>query len=361
MGRLGAVSIFILSMVLLFCGCNQEVDSGGRVSFSDVKPLVKLWDDAFGEHEIITFFEDSPDEELYYFGWMAINSGGDYFVFDGKIRIIYQFDKSGKVMRTIGRQGQGPGEFDIPRFPQFDENDNLYLFDNGRKQILKFSSPDYQFEKSIKLGRYVQDLYRDDTGGFVVYSLYSMEYKDVLFKLSNSGEVTGTAFTPESQDFRIFISRFQIGGFSFLEESNELLFLYPYDYELHLFDTELNLKKVLYPARSSSFTPKGVPFPKNLNPYDYSPQAVKWWEGKLQPITPYGLGNGMFLVEVAQYDNYNSRSFANIHDTDGNTYAEGLEVPHTIIRYAKDGYIYIVEDSSPLRLHRYKLTIQKKD
>lgn len=87
----------------------------------------------------------------------------------------------------------------------------------------------------------------------------------------------------------------------------------------------------------------------------------------MQPIAPYYFGDGMFLVEVAQFDKYNSKSYANIHDIAGNTYAVGLEVPHSIIRYVKDGYIYIVEDSSvdekgnatPVRLHRYKLKIRR--
>lgn len=362
-----SVSIFILSMVLLLCGCSHKGDSGRSISFKDVNPLIKTWDEAFGEHEIITFFNDSSDKELYYFGWMGINSEGDYFVYDGKVRTIYQFDKSRNFMRTIGRQGQGPGEFDFPRFPRFDEDDNLFLFDNGGKRILKFSSPGYEFEKNMKIGRYAQDLYRDDKGNLFVYSLYSMEYKDVLFKLSPTGEVTRTAFTPESQDFRVFISRFQTGGFAFLEESNDLMFLYPYDYELHLFDNDLNLKKILYPGRSTKYTPKGVPFPKNHDPHRFSPQIIKWWGKKMQPIAPYYFGDGMFLVEVAQFDKYNSKSYANIHDIAGNTYAVGLEVPHSIIRYVKDGYIYIVEDSSvdekgnatPVRLHRYKLKIKR--
>ncbi len=167
-----AISVVILFAVLLFCGCNQEVNSELRVSFTDVKPLVKAWDEAFGEHEVIPLFKDSPDKEIYTIGWIGINSKGDYFIFDGKIRNIYQFDEAGKFIRTIGRQGQGPGEFDVPRFPVFDKSDNLYLFDSGGKQILKFSSPDYHFEKRIKIGRYAQDFFRDGDGNVTPLRLH---------------------------------------------------------------------------------------------------------------------------------------------------------------------------------------------
>lgn len=144
--------------------------------------------------------------------------------------------------------------------------------------------------------------------------------------------------------------------------------MYPYNYEVSLYDRQLNLKKIFFSDRSSLFTPAGEPFPQSWNPYHYSPKIAKWWGEQLRPIALFGFGNGMYLVEMGKYDNLETESYANIHDVNGVTYAEGLKVPHSVMRYSKDGYIYIVEDSSfdengnitPLRLHRYKLKNLKK-
>ena len=368
----GVAVVFVLSMVMVLVmqGFSEnEVNDGVRVAFEYATPLITKWDDAFEQHDIIPFFKGSSDKELYTIGWVVINSNGDYFLLDGKIRQVFQFDPNGRLIRKIGRQGQGPGEYNIPRFPLFDAQDNLYFFDSGSRSVLKYSYPDYQYEMSFNLGRSAQDLYRDPDGDFLVYSLYSLEYKDVLFRLDPHGNILNTAYAPEFKNFRIFISRFQIGSFGY-PNKDDILFLYPYNYEVSLYDRQLNLKRIFFSNQSSTFTPEGEPFPHSWNPYHYSPKISKWWGEQLHPIALFGFGNGFYLVELGEYDNLETKSYANIHDINGVTYAEGLEVPHSVIRYSKDGFIYIVEDSSfdedgnitPLRLHRYKLKkIQKKD
>ena len=363
------VFVMLMLMVLLVQGFKKnEENDGVRVAFKRATQLITKWEDAFEQHEVISFFKDSPDKELYTIGWVAINSKGDYFISDGKIRQIFQFDAEGRLIRKIGRQGRGPGEYNLPRFPLLDEQDNLYFFDSSSRSVLKYSFPDYQYETSFNLGRSAQDLYRDPEGNFLVYSLYSLEYKDVLFKLDPAGNILHTAHAPEFKNFRIFISRFQIGSFGFPTQSDDILFLYPYNYEVSLYDRQLNLKKIFFSNQSSTFTPSGEPFPHSWNPYHYSPKISKWWGKQLRPMALFGFGNGMFLVELGKYDNLETESYANIHDVNGVIYAEGLKVPHSVMRYSKDGYIYIVEDSSfdengnitPLRLHRYKLKNLKR-
>ncbi len=106
--------LLVLVVLLMHAFKKNEANAGVRVAFEHATSLITEWDDAFEQHEVIPFFKGSPDKELYTIGWVAINSKGDYFVSDGKIRQIFQFDAEGRLIRKIGRQGQGPGEYNLP-------------------------------------------------------------------------------------------------------------------------------------------------------------------------------------------------------------------------------------------------------
>lgn len=65
--------------------------------------------------------EGGPEKNLS-FGrvWdVKADDQGNIFVLDSGNQRIPEFDGTGKYLRTIGRQGQGPGEFQSPGFPGF--------------------------------------------------------------------------------------------------------------------------------------------------------------------------------------------------------------------------------------------------
>ncbi len=45
---------------------------------------------------------------------IAVDSRGDVLETDWKVDAIQEWDRTGKFIRTIGRKGQGPGEFEVP-------------------------------------------------------------------------------------------------------------------------------------------------------------------------------------------------------------------------------------------------------
>jgi DNA-binding beta-propeller fold protein YncE len=74
---------------------------------------------------------------------VAVARNGDVFVADGHGREptdnarIVKFDKSGKFVKTWGKKGTAPGEFDCPHTLAFDSRGRLYVGDrqNNRIQI----------------------------------------------------------------------------------------------------------------------------------------------------------------------------------------------------------------------------------
>ena len=73
---------------------------------------------------------------------VAIASNGDLFVADGhggntNARIV-KFDKTGKFIKTWGKKGTAPGEFDTPHALAFDSRGRLFVGDRANDRIQIF-------------------------------------------------------------------------------------------------------------------------------------------------------------------------------------------------------------------------------
>jgi hypothetical protein len=84
----------------------------------------------------------SEGDENYMFGqslYVNMDEEGCFFVTDWDRKHIRKFSPEGKYLTTIGRPGQGPGEFQNVWGPKFDTSGNLYVRDIANKKISFFS------------------------------------------------------------------------------------------------------------------------------------------------------------------------------------------------------------------------------
>ena len=84
---------------------------------------------------------DTNDENLA-FGSpldMAVDDGGRVYILDSGDQRIQVFGSDGKYLRTIGRRGQGPGEFERLNSINFDSQGNLHVLDSAQRRIQVFT------------------------------------------------------------------------------------------------------------------------------------------------------------------------------------------------------------------------------
>ena len=122
---------------------------------------IKRWKDDLAKHQtpmepIKLNYSHSLSEdiskEVFFKGMrnFTVDEKGFVYVSDSQMNTITIFDANGKVIKQIGRQGQGPGEFNNPKAVCIDKSNQIIVLDtnNGRVQ---FFSPDGVYKNSFRL------------------------------------------------------------------------------------------------------------------------------------------------------------------------------------------------------------------
>ena len=73
----------------------------------------------------------------------VVGPTGDLFVLQGHGKgesLVLKFDKDGNFIKTWGKKGKGPGEFDLPHSLVFDAKGLLYIADRNNARIQVFDA-----------------------------------------------------------------------------------------------------------------------------------------------------------------------------------------------------------------------------
>ena len=98
----------LLFLVLVFSGYSN---AAGEESLADIYRTGKV---RFVPE--ITIDDSALPEDVFFMGYgdIVVDDSGNVFVLDSKAQHIKKFDATGKFLKSIGRAGQGPGEFSRP-------------------------------------------------------------------------------------------------------------------------------------------------------------------------------------------------------------------------------------------------------
>ncbi len=114
------VVLMFIPLILIFSCGRQKAEWKGTIEVVDGVTVVKNTKEPMYNREIFHFEEElcigeAEGDEKYMFTQIAsicVDDEGRIFVADWKESHIKVFDKDGRYLMTIGRKGQGPGEFE---------------------------------------------------------------------------------------------------------------------------------------------------------------------------------------------------------------------------------------------------------
>ena len=172
--------LFLLLSTLLFsCQPSSRPDHTSIMSFqldsvqaSDVNPVceVKYIPLELTDNSLI----GSIDKILY--------RNKHFYIFDKSANMgILIFNENGKFIKALYRVGEGPGEYIAPIDFDVDDTGNLYIADNARQRIIKYSANNFEQYEEMDLGCYFMEFAVIDKEHIVLSEIYNQgSVKDKL-------------------------------------------------------------------------------------------------------------------------------------------------------------------------------------
>ena len=254
--RFGVV-LFMLLMFLAFFACTQPRWKGTIVKEGEVtviknprEPLYKIPVVELKEDLSIGGKDAQSDYALGDIRDVVVDDAGIIYVLDSKNFHIKVFDSSGKFLRTIGRKGQGPGEFEVPLMMSLIKTKRELAVHQVTRRMSFFKTDGtfirHHLFKDLLAGRGICD----STG-----QIYIMEVRTgdsgsrfVTKKLTEDGTVVATlGDTPASN--RDKFNPFRPVGWFEIDGSDNFVYGYPETYEIQFFgasDAKLFKKIIRY-------------------------------------------------------------------------------------------------------------------
>lgn len=106
-----------------------------------------------------------------------------FYVLDKKTGGVYVFDRKGKFLSSVCKQGEGPDEYIEMTDMDVDEEGNIYIADNAKMNIIKYSSPDWSFDKKYHIGEHFHEFCKQGESTFIIKDIF--EATGLKFKLSS--------------------------------------------------------------------------------------------------------------------------------------------------------------------------------
>jgi len=127
-----------------------------------------------GKRKSLVFKEEltigqKEGDENYMFGsavFFNTDEEGNFYVTDWDKKRILKYDPAGKYVLTIGRKGQGPGEFQGITVARFDKDGSIYVTDLSNRRISFFNQQGL-FLRQVLVPDFFEDLYITAKGSYI--------------------------------------------------------------------------------------------------------------------------------------------------------------------------------------------------
>ncbi len=216
---LRSVALAILLVSATACG-------GSKVTTEEIDGVLYVTNPAeptrpnmtIGLEELFRIGEDDMAGDEYIFtgiGGIATDADHRTFVQIAREDIVRSYDREGQFIRTIGRQGQGPGEMFYAQGVSFGPDGNLWVPSIGSARLVLFT-PEGEFLKIIPFGQIPPLFIQTTADGFmgihvnqrlVTNEVVEIDY--LLRRFNTEGDTLNTLF---SRSVQLDITDLQLGG-----------------------------------------------------------------------------------------------------------------------------------------------------
>jgi len=101
--------------------------------------------------EPVARFGDTDSIFISRVSGIAVTDGGTLFMADRSEAVIHVYNSSGIYQTSVGRRGEGPGEFQTIVQPELSDG-SLFVLDLDQQRVSLFDSENYSFRRSFSLG-----------------------------------------------------------------------------------------------------------------------------------------------------------------------------------------------------------------
>ena len=132
---------------------------------------------------------DSENEDLWFAQPLdlVVDSQGSVFILDMGMNNIKKYDVNGNYSKTIGRKGQGPGEFQNIMKMEIDSEDNIYIVDiYGRVQIFDL---DGNYQNEFRMQNFTIFFKMLNSKQLVINNILSDDNKNLLHLTDTAGDI----------------------------------------------------------------------------------------------------------------------------------------------------------------------------
>ncbi|MDH5467562.1 MAG: 6-bladed beta-propeller [Candidatus Aminicenantes bacterium] len=173
--------VFIVVILLALICLPKETTTYENTSIQKSEDVVVISNPKTPAHKMRIVFQEEltigefEGDENYMFGgsiYFNTDDEGNFYVVDADNHRIQKYDPEGKYILTIGREGQGPGEFRSFSLPRFDKDNRLYITDGSNRRI-SFFDKDGQYLKQIRMQERYENLHINSKG-FIVANKWQM-------------------------------------------------------------------------------------------------------------------------------------------------------------------------------------------
>jgi hypothetical protein len=273
--RILTVAAITFSLLILFNACGEqkalgqrtiEKENGVTVVRNSLEPLNPELQIIFEED--LTIGAKEGDENYMFGNQVFVNTDddGNIYVTDGDRRTVRKYDSDGNFLQSIGRLGQGPGEFQDMSEVRFNSEGNIYLNDL-KTQRLSFFSKEGNYLKGIKFPTRFERVVINSKGFFIArsvdnvelgkgkkwdyfYGLFDENFNLMAEFLNLHQEVNVNKNNSKDSIAQVLADSLSERAFqpyvNYVLDNNDLLYFgYPENYEIKVYSSAGKLRKII--------------------------------------------------------------------------------------------------------------------